>query len=170
MLFVLEKKAQLKIQQMVFMILAITLFFVLVLIFYFATKVNDMKQDVIDLDREKASRLATKIASNPEFTFRGKSNAIDSDKLMILKEQKAYKNYWENINGFLIKKLAPETKNAECTLQNYPDCDEIKIFNVGKGVTSSSYVALCRIENVNGIGYDKCELAILSIYIENETE
>ena len=84
-----NKKAQLKIQQMIFMVLAITLFFILVGLFFLSVKITNLEQDVIDLNRDKAARLVSKIASNPEFIFREKSNAIDADKIMILKNQ-----YW----------------------------------------------------------------------------
>src|SRR3989344_5573246 len=95
------KNGQLKIQQMVFMLLALTLFFILVVLFFLVIKTGDLQKDKVNLDREKAIGLVTKIASTPEFNFEGNSRTVDMDKLMILQSMKEYSNFF-GVNGIIV--------------------------------------------------------------------
>jgi len=163
----MEKNAQLKIQQMIFMLVAVTLFFILVFLFYLSIKFSSLQQDKADLEREKAMGLVTKIASNPEFSFKGKSRAVDGDKLMVLKNSREYRNLW-GVKDIIVEKIYPEAGEDECNIETYPDCKKIIVLGDGKGKFVQSYVALCRTENMFGNPQDKCELAILSIGAETE--
>jgi len=170
---ILNNKAQLKIQQMVFLLLAITLFFILVGLFFIGFKVATLQKDVVELKKDRAVGLVEKISGNPEFVFDGKSNAIDADKLMILKNEQEYifledgrrKTLW-GVNGVIVRKLYPSDLSlnpVECTQETYPNCDIIKIFTTKSSTPISSFVSLCTKKRFQGVNYDHCELAELMI-------
>ena len=172
-----SKKAQLKIQQMVFMLLAVTLFFFMVGLFYIGYKTTSIQGDVEDLKRDKAAGLVEKLSGDPEFSFEGKSNAIDSDKLMILKTENEYlfyedgrrKTFW-GVKGIIVKKIYPRGPEIECTLDTYPDCNLIKIYTESSNSPISSFVSLCTKKSVNGVQNNHCELAELIIEEEEINE
>lgn len=169
-------KAQMKIQQMALMLLAITLFFAFVLVFVIAFKFSGLKQESKALEEKNAMLLVAKIANSPEFSCgesfgNARTNCIDADKVMMLKQNIAqYKNFW-GVAAIEIRIVYPEAKSAECTLSNFPDCSIIKVFSKNKnmGTSSSNFVSLCRKEVSEGIGFDKCDIARLIIYPEDKT-
>ncbi len=164
----MKKIAQLKIQQMTFMLLAVTLLFVIVLLFFISFKFSGLKQDAEELKRDKASILASKIASTPEFIFEDTPNAIDADKLMILQSQTKYKEYF-GVGGIIVRKIYPSGNLVECTKGNYPNCNIIKIFTSKNEAPVSTFVAWCTKQTTSGVPYNKCELGLLMIeYEENE--
>ena len=95
------KKAQLKIQQMAFMLIAVTLFFVLVGMFILTIYVSELKNSAAILDEKNALLLVTKLANSPEFSCGGsfgnlRTNCIDADKVMMLRERISnYENFWD---------------------------------------------------------------------------
>ncbi|MEK6873804.1 MAG: hypothetical protein AABW91_03085 [Nanoarchaeota archaeon] len=166
----MRKLGQLKIQQMVFMIIAVALFFILAALFFFAIKTANLYQASIESERDKSIGLVIKLASSPEFSYRGISNGVDSDKLMALKKQPEYRDYW-GINGISVKKLYPEYPEVECNTGNYPNCTDIILFKKegDTAQSASSYISLCRKDITGGRAYDKCELALMIIETrENE--
>ena len=158
----LDKKAQLKIQQMVFMLLAVTLFVILAGLFYLSIKVVNLEEDVNELNRDKAVALVNKIASNPEFVFENVPNAIDADKLMVLKDSRAYRDFF-GVDGIIVQKIYPIEESVECSVENYPNCNLIKIFTKKEVSNTQSFVSWCRKNSISGISYDDCSLAILMI-------
>lgn len=164
-----NKKAQLKIQQMIFMLIALTFLFILVGLFFIVFKVTKLQKEAVELRRDQAAGLVTKIASTPEFIFEETPNAIDADKLMILQGENQYNDYFGNIEGIIVQKIYPSNQNViECTRSNYPDCNQIKLFTKSSTAPDSSYVAWCRKQSINGQPFNKCELAIIMIKT-NET-
>lgn len=165
-----NKKAQMKIQQMVFMLIAVTLFFVLVGLFFIMVVFSGAKESAALLEERNALLLVSKLANSPEFrcgdAFGGvKINCIDSDKAMALKSNiNRYTNFW-GVDGIKIKKIYPE-EDEVCTFENYPDCGEI-ILITGRGTGVSNFVALCRKKNIEGQIHDKCELARIIVYYES---
>jgi hypothetical protein len=162
-----NKKAQMKIQQMVFMLLAVTLFFVLVGLFFILVVFSGAKESAELLEEREALLLVSKLANSPEFScgdaFGGvKINCIDSDKAMALKSNiNRYSNFW-GVDGIKIKKIYPEGEDA-CTFENYSDCGEINLLT-SSGTGVSNFVALCRKENIEEQIHDKCELARIIVY------
>jgi len=154
------KKAQLKIQQMIVMLLAVSLFFILVFLFYVSIKFSDLRQSKIDLDREKAAGLVTKIASMPEFSFGDNPRAVDVDKIMMLKELSEYKGFF-GVKGIIIRKLPLTSTKIECSIDNYPECNLIKVFTTKDSAPTGSYVALCTKNSIDERAYDRCEMAYL---------
>lgn len=167
-----SKKAQMKIQQMAVMLLAVTLFFILVGMFILTFKLAGLKESSIALEEKNAMLLVTKVANSPEFSCgrsfgTGKINCIDTDKVMMLKQSsEKYSKFWgNNVANIEIRRIYPANTQKECTLNNYPDCDIIKLYS--KDITGNSiwnFVSLCRKElSEEGNTYDKCELGKIFI-------
>ena len=162
------KNAQLKIQQMAFMLIAVTLFFVLVGMFVLTIYLSDLRNTSSVLEEKNAMLLVTKQANSPEFScgnaFSGKkTNCVEADKVMMLKESiNKYNDFWD-VENIAIRKIYPSSKNLECTLENYPDCNIIKIREGNITAELSNFVSLCRKELVDKEVVDKCELAKLMV-------
>tara|TARA_Y100000310_G_scaffold142289_1_gene141729 strand:+ start:235 stop:750 length:516 start_codon:yes stop_codon:yes gene_type:complete len=164
-----SKKSQMKIQQMAFMLIAVTLFFVLVGMFALTIYLSGLKGSVAILEEKNALLLVTKLANSPEFSCgeafgNVKINCVDSDKAMILRERISnYGGFWD-VENIEIRKIYPESQQGkECTLENYPDCNIIKIREGNISTEFSNFVALCRKENFNGEVENKCEVAKLMV-------
>jgi len=167
-----KKNGQMKIQQMSFMLLGVFLFFALVGMIILTIKFSDLKQSATDLEEQNAMLLVTKLANSPEFSCgeaygNQKTDCIDEDKVMMLKENiNKYVNFW-GVSNIEIKRIYPENKNIECTLSNYPNCDTIKLINKSSsGYDKFNFVALCRKENYKDSVVNKCEIAKLIIRYE----
>ena len=164
------KNAQMKIQQMALMLLAVTLFFVIVGLVVLTFVFSGTRDSAQNQQEQNAITLAMKIANSAELSCgrafgTGKINCIDEDKVMVLKEQAGkYSDFW-GVSNIGIYTIFPSTKQEECNLGNYPDCNYIKLFDkelTGFG-QAKNFVTLCRKENLGGDVYDKCELAMLVI-------
>jgi hypothetical protein len=168
-----KKDGQMKIQQMSFMLIAVFLFFALVGMMVLTVSMNKRYTEALLLEEKNAVLLASKIANSPEFSCGGaygteKTDCIDLDKVMVLKDEdriKNYKDFW-GVSDIEIKKIYPEPKIViECTKENYPACNLIKVTNSGseEGVARQNFVALCRKEKYKEEIVNKCELGIIMI-------
>lgn len=170
--FHFAKKGQFKIQQMAFMLIAVTLLFVLVGIFLLVFKFSGLKDSATALEEKNAMLLVSKLANSPEFScemaYGNKVNCVDSDKIMILRENiNKYANFW-GISGLEIRKISDE-QEISCTISNYPNCNLIKFsLNENKGISVSNFVSLCRKEITETNSYDKCELARIMVSYEKK--
>lgn len=159
-----------KIQQMAFMLMAVTLFFVLAGLFVFTVLFSGLKSSGQQVQQENAILLVSKMSNTPEFSCEGafgssRLNCIDEDKVMALKDDaNKYSNFW-GVQGIEIRKIFPEDNaNVECTSANYPNCGIIKILSsVSGGTGVSNFVALCRKINTQNGFENKCELAELIV-------
>lgn len=172
-----QRKAQLKIQQMAFMLMAVTLFFVLVGMFVLVTQLSWLKESATELEEKNAMLLVTKIANSPEFScgeaFGGdKIDCIDSDKVMMLKQNiDKYSNFWGEETNIEIRKIYPADTEIICNLGNYPNCNIINLESKEIPAEYSNFVSLCRKESLGGEVYDKCELAkVMMSYKDWRTE
>jgi len=162
-----------KIQQMAFMLIAVTLFFALVGMFFLTVVFSEIKQSAELLEERDALLLVSKLSNSPEFSCgdafgTSKTNCIDGDKVMALKKNEArYLGFW-GVNKIEIKKSYPSGSRVECNSNNYPDCDSFKIESssteTDSGVGVSNFVALCRKENFEGKIENKCEMARVVVY------
>ena len=142
-----SSKAQMKIQQMAFMLVAIMIFFSMVGLIYFAITLSNLQAKAQTLGDEEAMRTVRKISSTPElaFTTESCSSCIDLDKAFVLKSYSGYKELW-NLDYLMIEKIYPIGTEEECTSYNYPDCKTITIVdNSGNSIaTQTAFVALAR--------------------------
>ncbi|MCD4666455.1 hypothetical protein K8R47_01445, partial [archaeon] len=162
-------RGQIKIQQMAFMLIAITLLFAFVGLFIISVKTSGLSERANILGEENAMLLVDKLADTPEFScgdlYSGKSNCIDADKVMILKDSEEYKGFW-GVNEIKIKRIYPVLNGeVKCTENNYPDCNVIEVYSDGSENWNykSNFVSLCRIEQLEDKVYDKCEIAKLFV-------
>jgi len=152
-----SSKAQMKIQQMAFVLVALMIFFGMVALLYFSIKIGSLKKEASSLQENEAREIVRKIASSPEFAFTQFDcpNCIDFDKLLALSSRVGYKEFW-NLGFLQIKRIYPESK-GECDKSNYPNCETITLINKGVGTPADAFISLCRWEQEKG-GYFKCEL------------
>ena len=159
------KKAQMKIQQMAFMLIAVTILFVLVALFVVTIVFSNIRESAETLAERDALLLVSKLANSPEFScgnaFGGsRVNCVDADKAMALKSNaEKYSDFW-GVEGIEIRKIYPSAEggNVACDSGNYPDCNEIEILTADSGTGVANFVALCRKNKVDGIIQDKCEM------------
>ena len=163
-------RAQFKIQQTAFVLMAITLFFVLVGIFILTIMSSGLKESATNLAEKNALLLVSKLADSPEFSCgeafgNKKINCVDADKVMMLKENIInYGDFWD-VENIEIRKIYPKQESEIiCTFENYPDCNLISLHSQENyGVGESNFVSLCRKQLINGEVHDKCELAKLIV-------
>lgn len=164
----MNRKAQFKIQQMAFMILAVTIFFILAGLFYLAIYVQNLAEKANEQQERRAVINAEFFAETPELTCG--SNCIDTDRLMVLKNRTSYRELWPYAS-IEVRRIYPRGMGRECSFGNYPDCDSYtlldrRVQNVRK---VSNFVSLCRKEAFEGFVTRKCELGkiVLGVEIKN---
>jgi len=164
------KRGQLKIQQMAFMLIAVTLFLVFVALFIIGFKFASLREGATELNEKNSMLLASKIANSPEFACgeaygTRRTNCIDLDKAMVLSQNSLkYKDYW-GVAGITIIRIFPRFDNRKCTLGSYPSCSLLDVYDSGKnkGADYSNFVILCRKDKEQE---DKCELGKILVYPE----
>ena len=155
------KKAQLKIQEMAFVLVALFLFFLLIGLFYLSFKIHSFKSSVGNLKEQEAKAMVRKIAATPELRWGECSGCIDLDKALVLKESmgsnKTLEGLWD-LEYLAIETIYPAKPDKICNLGNYPECGKLVLLkrneNYGKAYTS--FVSLCRWDNEKNS--QKCEL------------
>jgi hypothetical protein len=167
-----NKKGQMKIQQMSFMLIAVFLFLALVGMIVITVKMNELKNSATLLREQNAKLLVTKLASSPEFSCgevygTQKTDCIDLDKIMVLKESiSKYTGFW-GVSSLEIIKIYPRMPGQiECTRTNYPNCNMITLINKSNSYDKSNFVALCRKELYKNEIVNKCEMGKLIIGYE----
>jgi len=169
-----KKSGQMKIQQMAFMLIAVMIFFALVGLLILSVGFSGLKEKATALQEKNAILLVSKLANSPEFSCPEKTNCIDLDKIMVLKNNinnyktNKDKNFW-GVSNIEIIKIYPENKNIICSNANYPNCDSLKLISDKQtGITAENFVSLCRKEydSENYLFYDKCELGKVVVWYE----
>ena len=162
----ISRRGQLKIQQMAFMLMAITLFFVLAGMFVLVISTSNLKEGALALEEKNAMLLVSKLANSPEFSC-GESfgsnriNCVDADKIMMLKENIAgYAGFW-GVSNIEIRKTG-ESLDV-CTLGNYPDCGIIRLRDSEITSEYSNFVSLCWKDDSGEGLQNKCEVARLMV-------
>ena len=152
-------KGQLKIQQMAFVLVALIIFFAMVSLFYFSIRVSNIQKSAVSLSEDAAKELVRKLSGTPEFAWTATdcASCIDLDKVILLKNRKAYSGFW-SLDYLAVERVYP-SKEGECTKGNYPNCNKITIINktLSYGSPAWAYVALCR-QDFAKSAYVKCEL------------
>ncbi len=165
----LNKKAQMKVQQMAFMLIAVTIFLVMAGMFILMIRFSSLKDTSELLEERNALLLVSKIADSPELSCgnafgSARGNCIDTDKVMALKGRlQDYRDFW-GVSGIEIRKISSAT-GAECDLGNYPECGKITLVASNSGTGISNFVSLCRKELETTI-YNKCELGRIIVVYE----
>ena len=163
-----NKKGQLKIQEMAFVLVAILVFFAIVALFYISVRVQNLKGSVEELRDDEAKTMVRKLAESPEFSLSVENciNCVDFDKVLMLKEKAEYQSFYPL--DYLAIKVIGALKEGECTRSNYPECDSLTLIKKKEdfGTPIGAFVALCRQEFFGQDRYVKCELG--KIYASGE--
>ena len=171
-----NKKAQVKMQQTAFMLIAVTIFFVMAGMFIIVIRFSSLQDTAELLEERNALLLVSKIADSPEFSCGNafgapRSNCIDTDKVMALTGRlRDYSDFW-GVSGIEIRRIYPAEAGTECSSENYPECGKITVVPSEQGTGISNFVSLCRKEQEqNSIRiYDRCEIGkIVVIYGEEQ--
>ena len=167
-------RGQMKIQQMAFVLIAVTLFFVFAGLFLLSFFISGLKDSKTSIGEQGALLLVTKLANSPEFSCgdafdNAGINCVDGDKVMVLKlNHEKYEGFWgDEILNIEIIKIYPRDSTL-CNEGNYPDCGIISVFPERDGFYKENFVSLCRKANVGGNTYDKCEIAKLRVGYKGE--
>lgn len=162
----LNKKSQMRIQEMAFMLIGVFLFFGMVALFALMLLTSGIQSEARLIAEEKTLSSITNLADSPEFSCSGysKINCVDFDKAIALAQNKKYMKFWD-FSSLEIRKLSSFNKSKSdmkiCTTENYPDCERLIIYdkNVKNERTVDSFIALCYIDNEASMHYQRCEIA-----------
>ena len=159
-----NKKAQLKIQEMAFFLVAIVLFFILVGLFVFSIIFSNLSKGATQAAEQRTLSSITNLADSPEFSC-GEPNCVDADKIIGLMQNNRYENFWPFSSLKVLKSSGfdkTESEMIKCSVANYPNCDIFEIYDKNENERAiSNFVALCRVELENTYNYKRCEIAKL---------
>lgn len=167
-MMVKNKSGQIKIQQMAFMLIAVTLFFAIVGLFGATILFSNLKNSAGVLEEKNAMLLVSRLANSPEFSCgdafgTSRSSCIDLDKAMAVKKdirKYSESGFW-GVKGIEIVRVYPglgSTGKVVCTQESYPNCTNLEIIKPASGTGISNFVALCRKEYREDRVHDICEL------------
>ncbi|MCR4284509.1 MAG: hypothetical protein NUV97_00510 [archaeon] len=157
-------RAQMKIQQMTFMIIAVFIFFVFVGLFFINWQFKDIKGDVNSLNKAEAISSLKVLANMPEFNCDSReSMCLDEDKLRVLSGSlgEEYASFWP-VSSIKVYKIYPSFDSViKCPTLN---CNYFEIFDDHQQNSSrefSTYVSICKKVKENSYVFDKCEIGKL---------
>lgn len=162
------KQAQMKIQQTAFLLMALTLFFVLAGLFFLSVELSGNKDAANMLREQEAKQLVSKLASSPEFSCgdayeSGEADCVDFDKVFLLAQQSdVFRDLW-GVRDIKVRVVYPSfVQDVACTSATYPNCSVLHLFDEETvGSYYGHYVTLCRKEVVQGRSGDVCSLGLI---------
>ena len=152
-------RAQMKIQQMAFMIMAVFFFFVLVGLFFLGIQFRGVGESAQQLQLEQVLSSLEVIADMTEFSYSsGRSMTLDEDKLRIMSGNfsEAYGGFWP-VASIKVYKIFPKPESfVRCPAV---DCNYFEIYDDGQANVQeySTYVSICKKVRESGYTYDRCE-------------
>jgi cell division protein FtsL len=168
----LSKRAQMKIQQMVFMIIAVFILFVIIGMIFLSSRISNVQKTATEIQELNALTLASKIANSPEFSCGNSygnqiSDCVDLDKVMALKKSvNNYESFW-GVSNIEIRKIYPSEEEKECNDENYPNCNWINVIEEKvSGYSVGNFVSICYKELNGQIASNKCEIGKIIISYE----
>jgi hypothetical protein len=138
-----NKKAQFKIQEMAFVLVAVIILFAFVMIFFSRFQLGLIQESATEIRREEAINMLHTIAAMPELkcSAGGEINCIDISKVQgFLKVRSNYYNIWKNayLSKIEIQEFYPE--GQVYILYSAPEEPEAGY------VAYSTYIPLCKQE------------------------
>jgi hypothetical protein len=160
-----QNKAEMKIQQMAFMILAVFFFFILVGLFFISWQFKDTKSSFEELKREQAISALKTLASLPEFSCESSELCLDEDKLIVMANKKEYRTFWQVSSIKAYKIVTNSSQKIKCPSS---DCNYYEIFSSGNINVEeySTYVNICKKISESGYVYDSCEVGKLVVGVK----
>lgn len=163
-----NKKGQIQIQEMAFVLVAIILLFGLILLGFAMFQSTKIKQLAYETRKEKTIAMLDSIANMPEFSCKN-AYCLDEEKLIAylnLEDRRTvYDKFWKNLNIALIKveRIVPE-KQGNCNEQNYPNCKTYVLYVSNKDYQAySTFMPLCYYSTNYG---KRCDIAKLTVGFE----
>lgn len=149
-----QRNAQMKIQQMMFMILAVFFFFMLVGLFFIVYQSGGLRQSIEYLEKEQALSSIKVITGMSELKCNVNELCLDEDKLKVMQNRKGYDDFWPVASIEVYK--------------TYPVQEKYTIYNSNqKNVRKlSSFVSICK-ETDWG---DDCEIGKILIGVRLQDE
>jgi len=160
-------KGQFKIQQMVFVLVAILILFGVVSVFFISIRFNSLHDEVENQRKEAVFEQVRKMAGTPEFIWISSDDCaacVDMDKLILLKNKTSYKGFWKDISLLKISRVYPTYQTEECSLISYPKCNSITLVQGDNYESYESFISLCRYDG--DIGQTKCDLGRIAMGFE----
>jgi hypothetical protein len=162
-------RAQFKIQQMAFMIVAVFIFFILVGLFFVQFGLEDLRTTAADLERKQAIEALQAWSEFPEFSCSDRSSyCIDEDKLSVLAGRnysQLYSSFWP-VASIRVYKI--NSNSSELVICPQPNCNYYEVYDSGQTdrVEYSSYVSICRLSKVESRVMKECEMGKLALGIK----
>jgi len=179
-------RAQMKIQQMAVMILAVFFFFVLVGLFFLGIVFKDVKGGAAELHREQAISSLRVIADMSELNYDSSwSMSLDEDKLRIMSGEfgRVYDLFWPvaSVGVYKIYPRFDEVKKCPgvgCNFYDvYDNGQSDTLTDIGDNQvgaiyvkTYSAYVSICKRIRESGSTYDDCEVGKLVVGVKVNEE
>ena len=160
-----NKKAQMKIQQMAFMIVAVFFFFILVGMFFLKVQFSGIQKSAAELEKAQAVSALEVIANMMELNCNSRESlCLDKDKLKVMSGelQESYETFWPiaSIKVYLLDETSTEIITCPALNCNYYEIFDNKQANSEE---YSTYVSVCEKVRELGYVYDKCEIAKLVV-------
>lgn len=167
-----NNKAQMKIMQMAFMLVAVFFFFTLVGLFFLNIQLKDVKGSAAQLQREQAISSLSVIADMPELSYKsGETMTLDEDKLRIMSGgfSEHYAEFWPvaSVAAYKLWPVSTELKPCPGLDCNYYDIYDNEQSNTR---TYSTYVSICKKVKESGFVYDRCEIGKLEVGVKIRDE
>lgn len=167
---VISKKAQVKIQQMIFMLMAVFILFVLIGLIVLSSRLSNIRESATELQKRNALTLVSRLANSPEFSCGSsygnqKGDCVDLDKVMGLKKNiENYGEFW-GVSNIEIRVMPNE--NISCNEDNYPECDTLKLLSEEiKGNSFANFVSVCHKELNEDNVISKCDIGQIIVSYE----
>lgn len=124
----MKYKAQLQIQEMAFMLIAVIFLFSLVGLFFLTISYNNMYKRADEIAQARTLSAITSLADSPEFSCTvSKSNCVDADKIIALINNTNFKKFW-SFSSLRVMRLRAFSKSedemVQCNFANYATCNQ----------------------------------------------
>ncbi len=159
-----NNKAQFKIQQMAFMILAVFLFFILIGLGFLSFQTKSLQGNYQQLQMDQAISSLQVLTDMPELSCG--YLCLDEDKLRVMsRKSEQYAQFWP-VASIKVYKVYPAFDSLiKCPTAN---CNYFEIYDSNQQNTQeySTYISLCkRVKEQDNI-YDKCEIGKLVVGVK----
>ena len=165
-----SSNAQLKIQEMAFMLVGVVLFFILAGLFALSIFSSHLNKSATQSYEERTYTAVVGLADSAELSCGArKSNCIDVDKVVALTKEsnsKKYEKYWPFTKLVIINEEGlkkNESNRKDCNFPNTFGCDRFVVFdkNIVNENSIKTYITLCKKDLYEGQYYDKCEIGMI---------
>ena len=159
MVGMIEKRGQLQIQQMAFMIVAVFFFFILVGLAYLGFASRSTIESAETLEKEQALKSLQTLIEMPELSCG--YQCLDEDKLYSLSSKKDYTLF--PVASIKVYKIYPlQTEKISCPA---PDCNYYEVYNSRQSRVKEygTFVSICKTVRENGYAFNRCEIGKVSV-------